>query len=69
MTIPTETLNVIYIQKSYILINIHFLNVQEWKKDDLCEDFKMPLKNEFIVTDFNLVPIDKNVMKLFIIWF
>lgn len=26
----------------------------------------MPLKNEFIATDFNLVPIDKNVTRLFI---
>jgi len=25
----------------------------------------MPLKNEFIATDFSLVPIDKNVRKLF----
>ncbi|KAL5238798.1 hypothetical protein ACI65C_006208 [Semiaphis heraclei] len=34
--------------------------LNEWEKDDLCEDLKMPLKNEFVATDFNLVPIDNN---------
>lgn len=46
-------------------VNLYFvcyIKIQEWKKNDLCEDLKMPSKNEFIATDFSLVPIDKNVI-------
>lgn len=38
-----------------------------WQENDFCDDLKMPLKNEFVATDFSLVPIDQNVVKLFTI--
>jgi insulysin len=34
--------------------------LNEWEINDLCEDLKMPSKNEFIATDFSLVPIHKD---------
>ncbi|CAH1739015.1 unnamed protein product [Aphis gossypii] len=49
-----------YYGTPYSIIPIPTETLNEWSKDDLCEDLKMPLKNEFIATDFNLVPIDKN---------
>ncbi|XP_025191537.1 insulin-degrading enzyme-like [Melanaphis sacchari] len=49
-----------YYRTQYSIIPIPSTTLNEWKKDDLCEDLKMPLKNEFVATDFNLVPIDKN---------
>ncbi|VVC34289.1 Hypothetical protein CINCED_3A004705 [Cinara cedri] len=49
-----------YYGTPYTISKIPVETLNEWQKDDLCEDFKMPLKNEFIATDFSLVPIDKN---------
>lgn len=49
------------------LNNLYFLFcVQEWKQDDLCDDLKMPLKNEFIATDLSLVAVDNSVVITFI---
>ncbi|XP_060867052.1 insulin-degrading enzyme isoform X2 [Metopolophium dirhodum] len=49
-----------YYGTPYSIMKIPTETLNEWKKDDLCEDLKMPSKNEFVATDFNLVPIDKN---------
>ncbi|XP_025418538.1 insulin-degrading enzyme-like isoform X2 [Sipha flava] len=55
----TDTIDKYY-GTPYKISKISLETLDEWKKDDLCEDLKMPSKNEFIATDFTLVPIDKN---------
>lgn len=34
--------------------------LDEWRSCDLCEDLKLPPKNEFIPTDFDLMPREEN---------
>jgi len=55
----TDTLDKYY-GTPYTISKIPASTLNEWQNDDLCEDFKMPSKNEFIATDFSLVPIDNN---------
>ncbi|VVC24106.1 Peptidase M16, middle/third domain,Peptidase M16, C-terminal,Metalloenzyme, LuxS/M16 peptidase-like [Cinara cedri] len=44
----------------YSISKIPMETLNDWNKDDLCKDLKMPLSNLFITTDFSLVPIDEN---------
>lgn len=41
----------------YTISKIPLDILNEWEINDLCEDLKMPSKNEFIATDFSLVSI------------
>ncbi|XP_050431882.1 insulin-degrading enzyme isoform X2 [Adelges cooleyi] len=49
-----------YYGTPYTISKIPVETLNEWKKEDTLEDFKMPSKNEFIATDFSLVPLEKN---------
>lgn len=55
----TDTIDKYY-GTPYTISKIPESTLNEWQKDDVYEDFKMPSKNEFIATDFSLVTIDKN---------
>lgn len=51
----------------YHIEKIPDATIQRWKEVGLCPDLKMPEKNEFIPTDFNLYPIDEDVTEFPII--
>lgn len=45
----------------YKKINISEDILQDWRQAGLCNELKIPPKNEFIPTDFDLYPIDNDV--------
>ncbi|XP_050542253.1 insulin-degrading enzyme isoform X2 [Daktulosphaira vitifoliae] len=47
-----------YYGTPYSICKIPVDSINNWKKNDFLEDFKMPSKNEFIATDFSLVSLD-----------
>lgn len=40
---------------------------QKWCNAGLCDDLVLPPKNEFIPTDFNVLPVDPDVSLYFLI--
>ncbi|VVC46432.1 Hypothetical protein CINCED_3A022791, partial [Cinara cedri] len=49
-----------YYGTSYSISKIPMEVLNHWQEGDLCNDLKMPFINEFIATDFGLVPINTN---------
>lgn len=37
--------------------------LENWKNAGFCDELKLPEKNEFIPTNFDIVPLDKDVRK------
>ncbi|CAG9815290.1 unnamed protein product [Phaedon cochleariae] len=51
----------------YKKVEIPDETIRSWMKAGLCPDLRMPEKNEFVPTDFNLYPIDEDVTEFPII--
>ncbi|XP_060844722.1 insulin-degrading enzyme-like [Rhopalosiphum padi] len=49
-----------YYGTPFTLSKIPVETINFWLEDDICNDFKMPLKNKYIAHKFNLLPIENN---------